>query len=142
MNTTDRQNSVPCDKQRLLIVDDESGIRNVFSKVLTCGLPHCRIDLAVNGAEAVDSFRTIHHGLLLMDLNMPVMDGEQAFYKIQEICEKEGWEMPAVVFCTGYNPSENVRKIVANSRIHCILHKPVSCDVLLEALRIRLPEKG
>mgnify|MGYP001564990141 CR=1 FL=1 len=142
MNATDEQDRIPCNKQRLLIVDDENAIRAVFSRVLSYGLPHCRIDLAVNGAEAVDAFRAIHHGLLLMDLKMPVMDGEEAFCQIRDICEKEGWEMPAVVFCTGYNPSEGIRKIVANSRVHCLLHKPVSNDVLLEALKSRLPDPG
>lgn len=75
-----------------------------------------------------------------MDLNMPVMDGEQAFYAIQDICEKEGWAMPSVVFCTGYTPSEGVRTIVANNRAHCLLNKPVSFDVLLQALKSRLPD--
>ncbi len=140
MNTPDERNLIPCGKQRLLIVDDESAIRSVFSKVLAYGFPGFIIDLAVNGAEAVDAFHRAHHGLLLMDLNMPVMDGEQAFYKIQDLCEKEGWEMPSVVFCTGYNPSENVRKIVATSRSHCLLTKPVSGNVLLQALKSHLPE--
>ena len=53
MNTPDERNLIPCGKQRLLIVDDESAIRSVFSKVLAYGFPGFIIDLAVNGAEAL-----------------------------------------------------------------------------------------
>ena len=134
MSEVDQRDVVPCDKQRILIVDDEKTIREVFTQVISYGLPECRIDVAINGAEAVESFRTIHHGLLLMDLKMPIMDGETAFHKIEEICKAENWEMPPVIFCTGYAPSEELRKIIANSQLHSLLHKPVTNDVLLQAI--------
>ena len=138
MSTIDKQDSVPCNKQRLLIADDEKVIRTVFSQILSYGLPNCRVDVAVNGDEAVNAFRAGHHGVIIMDLKMPVMDGEQAFFEIKDICKKEGWEMPAIIFCTGYDPSANIQKIVANSRTHYLLHKPVRGNVLLEVLKSRL----
>lgn len=129
---------VPCNKNRILIVDDEKLIRQVFEQVLSYGLPNCRLDLAVNGAEAVEYFRTAHQGIVLMDLRMPVMDGETAFTEIQKICQAENWDMPSVVFCTGYNPSDKIRKAVANNRAHYLLLKPVSTDILLEVLKSKL----
>ena len=128
----------PCSPNRLLITDDEGAIRTVFKQIVSMGIPDCRIDLAVNGAEGVESFRTVHHKVILLDLKMPVMDGETAFQKIKELCEQEGWEMPCVVFCTGFAASENVQKIVANSRRHLMLRKPVMNDKLLEVLKSRL----
>lgn len=132
------EDRVPCERNRLLIADDEHAIRRVFQQIVSYGLPGCRIDLAVNGSEAVDSFRSVHHGVILMDLKMPVMDGETAFHKIREICDSENWEVPSVVFCTGFNPSSDLQEIVANSRKHYLIRKPVANETLLEVLKARL----
>ena len=126
------------DKHRVLVVDDEKAIRAVFQQILSYGLSDCRVDLAVNGAEAVEAFRDVNYGLILMDLHMPVMDGERAFDEIMKICSSDSREMPSIVFCTGYIPSENLRKIVSENPIHCILQKPISNDKLLETLKKRL----
>jgi CheY-like chemotaxis protein len=128
----------PCTKDRVLIVDDEQSIRTLFSQVLSFGLPDCRMDLAVNGAEAVESFREIHQAVVLMDLCMPVMDGNEAFDEIRKACEELKWEMPSVVFCTGYDPSQQVQNAIAGNPKHCLLRKPVTNDTLTEAIKIRL----
>lgn len=132
---------VPCDRNRLLIVDDEKGIRSIFQQIITYGLPNCRIDLAVNGLEALESFRTNHQGVLLMDCCMPEMDGWTAFCKIKELCESEFWEMPSVAFCTAYNPSIPLSQLVKTDKRHCLLMKPVTNEALLDALRSRLAAK-
>ena len=128
-----------CDKNRILIVDDEQSIRDVFRRVLSYGLPKCRIDLAVNGAEAVESFRQTHQGVILMDLHMPIMNGERAFMEIRHICLENDWEMPSVVFCTGYEPPHEIQNIVSENPRHCALRKPVTNETLIEALKLRLP---
>ncbi len=128
----------PCDRQRVLVVDDEPGIRKIFQEILSTGLPGCNIDVASNGTEAVELFKTFHHCVLLMDLHMPVMDGETAFYKLSELCEKENRAMPTVVFCAGYEPSYELHRVIADSRGHCILRKPVTNDMLLDTIKARL----
>ncbi len=129
---------VPCEKNRLLIVDDEPGIRSIFKQILSASLPGCVVDVATNGAEAIESFKTGHHTVLLMDLHMPVMDGETAFRKLEELCETENREMPSVVFCAGYEPSYELHKVIANSRRHFILRKPVTNEMLLDTIKVRL----
>ncbi len=129
----------PRDRGRILIVDDERVIRRLFEMVLAFELPGHEIDVATNGREALDSFDRMHQGLLLMDLRMPVMDGRAAFVAIEEACRKRNWEMPAVVFCTGFAPPDSVRDVVArSSSFHALLAKPVSNEVLVEAVRSRL----
>ena len=129
---------LPLEKNRILIVDDEKLVRDVFKLVLSYGLPKCKTDFAVNGAEAIESFRAIHQGVILMDLMMPVMDGETAFDEIQKICRTNNWEMPSVVFCTGYVPTDKIKNTVKDNTSHCLLQKPVSNDVLIKAINIRL----
>ena len=122
----------------VLLVDDEGAIRRLFQLILGAALPGCRIDVAADGAEAVRCFTEGHHRVLVMDLHMPVMDGQTAFGKIQELCEAGSLEMPSVVFCTGFAPPDIVTKVVEGSPKHCLLSKPVSGEVLTEAVRSRL----
>lgn len=128
----------PSDKKRILIADDERQIRDVFRQIVSYELSDCWIDVAINGAEAVESFRTIHQAVILMDLRMPVMDGETAYNEIIKICEEQNWEKPSVIFCTGFGPTTTLENILANNPAHCMLHKPVSDKTLMEAIRSRL----
>jgi CheY-like chemotaxis protein len=86
----------------------------------------------------VEQFRLGRHAVILMDLFMPVMDGEAAFHEIEQLCENEKWEMPSVVLCTGYNPSHKIRSIIAANPKHCMLQKPVRNQVLVETIQSRL----
>jgi CheY-like chemotaxis protein len=131
-------NFIPCQKNKILIVDDEVMIQQVFQRVLLKDLHDVTIDLASNGAKGVAQFRLGHHAVILMDLFMPVMDGEAAFHEIVQLCENEKWVMPAVVFCTGYNPSQKIRSTIAANPKHCMLQKPVRNQVLVETIQARL----
>ncbi|MFC1499013.1 response regulator [Verrucomicrobiota bacterium] len=131
---------IPCDHQRLLIADDERVVRDVFKRIIKFNLPNCRIDLAVNGAEAVGSFREIHQRVILMDMKMPVMDGAAAFSEIMRMCETNNWEMPSVLFCTGYAPSVYIKNIIEQDSNHACFQKPIKNEVLLKAITMRLSE--
>ena len=129
---------VQCDRTRILLVDDEETIRKLFRLILGPRLPGCSIDLASNGAEALQRFSDGHHAVLLMDLHMPVMDGQAAFGEIRKLCDLRGWEMPAVVFCTGFAPPDAVIGVVTANSQHGLLLKPVSGDALFHAVQSRL----
>jgi PAS domain S-box-containing protein len=128
----------PCAAGGILIVDDEEGIRRLFSMILSTAFMNAKVDLAANGLEAVEAFKTGHHAVILMDLRMPVMNGMAAFVEICEHCKKSSWSMPAVVFCTGFAPSSDVKAIVSGDGMHCLLTKPVGGDDLVAAVRERI----
>jgi len=107
--------------------------------ILASGFPACHIDVAANGIEAVESFGESHHGVLLMDLKMPLMDGQTAFFKIRDVCNEKSWEMPAVIFCTGFAPSQNVRMLAATGQNYCLLQKPITSEILLNTVKCHLP---
>lgn len=123
---------------RVLIVDDEEGIRGLFSMIIAHDLPDVLLDEARNGEEALNQFQRERHRVLIMDLHMPVMDGLTAFSKIQQFCESASIRMPAVIFCSGFAPPRRVRDIVSGSTRHFLLSKPVKSDVLVRAIRTRL----
>lgn len=61
-----------------LIVDDSPVLRKAIRKVVRlAGVEEDRICEAGNGREALEALQYARIGLVLLDLNMPVMDGEQ-----------------------------------------------------------------
>jgi len=126
------------DKSRILIVDDESAIRDLFSMIVDMELPEIKTDTAANGLEAVKAFGEGRQSILLMDLKMPEMDGHQAFLEIQKLCHSSGCQTPSVVFITGFSPPESVDRIVEDDNRHCLLLKPVASDVMINAVKERL----
>jgi len=123
---------------RLLVVDDETHIRQLFRRALGRAFPDMAIDMASNGKEGLEAFQERHHPLVLLDVEMPVMRGDAAFEAIAETCQKRGWQMPAIVFCTGFNLPLAVRGIVESSDLHVCMLKPVNIDRLREVVAERL----
>jgi CheY-like chemotaxis protein len=130
-----------CNAKRVLLVDDEEGIRRLFRVVLSSGIPECSVDIAGNGVEALEAFGRNHHAVLLLDLHMPIMDGQSAFGEIEKLCSVRDWEMPAVVFCTGFAPPENVIRMLQSHSEHGLLLKPVNSEVLINTIRSRLAKR-
>ena len=128
----------PCDKRRILIADDEAPVREIFRMILTYDLPDYTIDTVANGFDAVQSFQQFHQTILLMDMKMPQMDGQTTLSKIREICNENGWEMPAVIFCTGLPPSADDPAPSFPEPQHIIIQKPVARNTLLAAVNSRL----
>jgi len=126
------------DVPRVLVVDDDENIRRLFRTILSAAIPGGEIDIVTNGAEAVESFEQKHHTLVLMDLHMPVMDGQAAFFEIEKRCRQADYEMPSVVFCTGFAPPESVIRTVTDNPKHCLLSKPVDAPTLIDAIKSRL----
>ena len=130
---------VPCEKTRILIADDEESVRRVTTLVLKKDLgPAYEYDYAVNGEDAVRQFTQYHHKVILIDLSMPILGGEQAADQIVDICEDAKWEVPSIIFRTGYDPPQNIRNIVSCDSAHCLLRKPVRNQTLVMAVRRRL----
>jgi len=62
----------------LLLVEDNEFNRLVAEDTLKSLFPHIRLDIAENGQEAVNMVRNHHYDLVLMDIQMPVMNGVDA----------------------------------------------------------------
>lgn len=59
----------------ILLVDDEAIHRDIGERILS---PLYQVDFAENGLEAIGKCEQKHYDLILMDLHMPKMNGEQA----------------------------------------------------------------
>ena len=68
----------------VLLVDDEPHIRKYVSLILRqLGTP--TLHEAGNGAEAIEAYSRINPDLVLLDVNMPIMDGIETLTKLKEI---------------------------------------------------------
>jgi excisionase family DNA binding protein len=83
-------------RPRILVVDDEAGIRELLSKTLA--LAEYDVDLAPDGRAALEKLRLYQYDLLITDLKMPGVDG------LTVIRETRGFrpDLPIVII-TGYS---------------------------------------
>lgn len=135
LKVADSKDLKPADRTRILIADDERQICNMFKMLFNSEFKGCRIDVAVNGREAVENFRVAHEAVIIMDLKMPVLNGLDAFEEIMQICKDEGWAEPVVVFCTGYAPPKKIEKILESNQKHSLLRKPVPTKEMMKLIR-------
>lgn len=126
---------VDCDSKRLLIVDDEKPIRKMFVQTLSSSFPDLVIETAGDGIQALELFKESHHGLIIMDVVMPGMNGEEAFTGIEAVCKRNAWKFPSFIFCTGFAVGDTLRRIVGDESFHSCLEKPITMDNLVETVR-------
>lgn len=118
-----------------LIVDDETNIVSVLEKYLI--QENWVVYTARNGQEAVDVL-TAHPEqiqLVVLDVNMPVMGGEEAFIRLKEL--QPGLK---VLVVSGYNIEENVGKII-EAGADGFLQKPFRLEEFIAKINGILQEK-
>jgi len=79
---------------KILVVEDNFVNRKVCQKILQ--RHGCDIDFAENGREALEKVESTEYGLVLMDLQMPVMDGFEATLAIRAMDRQRGRHTPIV----------------------------------------------
>ena len=113
----------------VLVVDDEDGMRAVVVKALArAGM---RTLEARDGMEALALFRQHRDRIriILMDLTMPNMDGEEACRELR----REGAEVP-VLLTSGFNETEALRRFHGLG-LAGFIQKPFGLGRLVEAVR-------
>ena len=86
------------------------------------------VDVAVNGAEALDKLNAKSHRLILMDLHMPVMDG----YEATVLLRKRGETLP-IIALTASTPKEVESEAFA-AGLDDVVVKPFSPDELYRVI--------
>jgi CheY-like chemotaxis protein len=124
---------------KILLVDDSDDNR-LLVKTYLKGDAY-RIDEAENGEEAVALFQSGSYDLVLMDMQMPVMDGYTATRVIRLWEEEQGRKRTPVIALTAYALKEDAAKSEAAG---CDTHltKPIKKAVLLEAIRQLVRNSG
>jgi CheY-like chemotaxis protein len=91
------------------------------------------LDIAENGAAAFEKFKADKYDIVLMDMQMPVMDGYTATKKIREYEKSGGLKETPIIALTAYALKEEIQKSLdAGCEEH--LTKPIKKQTLLDLL--------
>lgn len=120
---------------RILLVDDEEQLLDMFKRIISSHFPELLIDTARTGEEAVDQFAMRNYGLIVMDMSMPGISGEEAYFRIAKLSSERKWDRPCFVFCTGYNMKRGLKQILHEGSGNVCLRKPISINDLVNAIR-------
>ena len=107
-----------------LVVDDSSVIRKVARRILE-GLEFTIVE-AENGEEAVESCRNRLPDAILLDWNMPKMDGYDFLRALRRL---PGGDRPKVVFCTTENDVAHIARALHAGANEYIM-KPFDKDIV------------
>ncbi|WP_281556456.1 response regulator [Thalassomonas sp. RHCl1] len=119
----------------ILIVDDNELNCRVAQGFLKDS--RINIDLAENGLVAIEKIQQHHYDLILMDIQMPQMDGLSATSHIRKILRLE--HLPVIAMTAHAMEADIIRSREAGMTAH--LTKPITPEVLYQTLLDHLPER-
>ncbi|MES2662761.1 MAG: response regulator [Pseudomonadota bacterium] len=118
----------------ILLVDDLTVCRMTAKKYLAQW--QCQVDEAFDGQHALEMMSKKKYDLVLMDIEMPILNGDVAAYKI-----RSGTDVNKITAFTYENvpiialstlPAETLKNIVLQSGMNDFLEKPIGKDNLIE----------
>lgn len=112
-------------RKKILIVDDESSIRESLDKVLHA--ENYEVVSAENGQDAIEKFGAEKIDLLLLDLGLPVKDGWDTLKWLAEVNPL----LPVIIITGRYQQRELAEKAGADA----LMDKPLNVPQLLEIIR-------
>ena len=113
------------DKRILLVEDNLTNQEIILFLLEDSGL---NIDVANNGQEAVDKYNNYKYDLILMDLQMPIMDG----YEATTIIRKEDKNVPIIALTANAMKEDMQRTKSLDMNEH--ISKPINVDKLHDVL--------
>ena len=121
---------LPRRKVRVLIVEDGITMRMFYRDVLErAGF---EVEEAVNGLEGVERAMTGSFDLLVVDINMPKMDGYQVIRAVRE--DERLWRVPVITISTEDKEADAMKAYEAGANFY--LTKPVRPVDLAEMARL------
>lgn len=120
------------EEKTILHVDDDADDRELLQEVMQKVAPEVQVTYAENGLSAL---KVLNEGkslkslpcLIVLDLNMPFLDGKQTYEKIQ--ADPELKNIPLIVLSSGQNPAD--KNLFAKQGV-AYFAKPVEFSVLKE----------
>jgi two-component system chemotaxis response regulator CheY len=120
---------MPPKETRFLIVDDMSTMRKII-RIILAQLGYTNVDEAENGKEALAKLRTGNYQFVLLDWNMPEMDGLETLKAIR--ADEKLKDIP-VIMVTAEAKKENVLTAIQAGANNYIV-KPFTPEVLKEKI--------
>ncbi|UJP64597.1 response regulator [Mongoliitalea daihaiensis] len=119
--------------KKVLIVEDNALNRKVFENIIG---QRYHLEIAENGFQAIEKIRQDHFDLILLDIQMPIMDGVTACRMIKS----EKLSTAPIIALSAYS-DESDRALFISSGFDDFIAKPVKPQVLLKILNFFLEKK-
>ncbi len=114
---------------RILLVDDNDVNRKVASHILIKS--GCKVIEAVDGFEAIEKVQISKYDLILMDIQMPEMDGIQATEEIRRLKIKR---CPPIIAMTAYSMEEDRERFI-KAGLDDYIAKPIKANGLIHKVK-------
>ncbi len=118
---------------RILIIDDDTDILRVFSKILQ--LEGYITDTAATAQEALAKAKTAYFDVFLIDIRLPDMEGTELLAELQKSDPTS-----VKIMVSGQASTENAIKAL-NTGANAFFTKPVDFTILLKNIKDRLQER-
>ena len=122
----------------LLLAEDDPTIRQILGVMLTKS--NFRLDCAEDGQKAVEMWETGEYELVLMDVQMPRLDGFEATRAIREKERKRG-DHTSIVAMTAHAGKEDEKKCLA-AGMDAFISKPIDFALALRMIREIINQKS
>ncbi len=120
---------------KILIIEDEAAIRRVLTKILSEESDTYQVDEAEDGAQGFEKIKNTDYDLVLCDIKMPKMDGEELLEAVKKIKP----EIP-IVMISGHGDMETAINTMRLGAFDYI-SKPPDLNRLLNTVRNALDKK-
>ena len=120
--------------KRILVVDDNSDIALTLRLGLEDNDSTMQVKCYDNPINALSDFKPNFYDLLLIDINMPMMDG---FELCQKLLQKD-LNVRVCFMTAGEINLDAVREVHPLKSIGCFIKKPITTDALLKLIRAEL----
>ena len=117
-------------KLNILIADDNGTNRIILSKILERAGHN--VNMVENGEQALDILEEHNYDLAVMDMNMPVMGGLEAF-KIYRATNLKKPQMPVIILTA--SATIEAKQTCEDAGVDAFLTKPIETHSLLEAIK-------
>lgn len=133
MNRYERKRRVETLVVSILIVDDDTDVRNMLSTIL--GDEGYSVETAENGKQAIKTCEKMPFDVALIDIDLPDIKGTELLHRLKEIQPKM-----VKIIITGHPSIENTMKAV-NEKAEGYVLKPFNVAELLKMIKKLLAEK-
>lgn len=113
----------------ILLAEDNIDNQELMLNMLE--IMQCHLDIANNGLEAIEKWKTNKYDLIIMDIQMPKMDGFQATTEIRKL---EGSHNHTPILALTASNLPNDREKCFEVGMDAYLNKPITIDILEKSI--------
>lgn len=126
----------------ILVVDDNQLNREIFYDLVEDKNNHVEVDLAKHGEEAIDMLKENDYDLILMDIQMPVMNGYEASAAIRNHPEFDDEKKNTPIIAMTAHVLEGVAEKCLDAGMNDSISKPVNLNALHTKIRSLVKKDG